>query len=129
MVLPRNPNISSASIVLLMMVSGGSTGLFSEVHYHLHCFECVKLQVVMTALGSQIFISPRSTEKLQDIRSVGKLKTIHPHFITSIHTYPVICIYIYIYIYIFEATIMMNQLLINQTKWCHILSSLFVEHK
>ncbi len=33
---------------------GESRGAPSEVHYHLHCFECVQLQVVKTAPDSQL---------------------------------------------------------------------------
>ncbi len=50
---PRNLNDSTAVTVLSMIVSGGRAGGFSpEVHDHLHCFECVKLQVVKTAPDS-----------------------------------------------------------------------------
>ncbi len=33
---------------------GGEQGVSPEVHYHLHGFECVKLQVVKTAPDSQL---------------------------------------------------------------------------
>ncbi len=32
----------------------GSAGVPTEVYYHLHCFEHVKLQVVVTAPNSQL---------------------------------------------------------------------------
>ncbi len=52
--MPRNLNDSTAVTVLFMIVSGGkSRGVSPEVHYHLHNFEHVKLQVVKTALDSQ----------------------------------------------------------------------------
>ncbi len=54
MVVPRNLNNSSAATVLFMMVSGGSAGGFLQVHYHLHSFERVQLQVVVTAPDSQL---------------------------------------------------------------------------
>ncbi len=51
---PRNLNDSTAVTVLFMMVSGGEQGVSLEVHDHLHSFERVKLQVVKTALDSQL---------------------------------------------------------------------------
>ncbi len=54
--MPRNLNVSTVVTVLSMMVSGGRAGgVSSEVHDHLHSFECVKLQVVKTAPDSQVF--------------------------------------------------------------------------
>ncbi len=47
--MPRNLNDSTAVTVLFMM-GGGSL----EVHYHLHSFERVQLQVVKTASDSQL---------------------------------------------------------------------------
>ncbi len=65
--MPRNLNNSTAVTVLLMMVSGGRAGGVSpEVHDHLHCFECVKLQVVKTAPDSQLL----------NLLSVGRLVTV-----------------------------------------------------
>ncbi len=52
---PRNLNDSTAVTVLLIMVSVGRAGGVSpEVNDHLHSFECVELQVVKTALDSQL---------------------------------------------------------------------------
>ncbi len=48
------------------MGGGGSRGVSSEVHDHLHCFERVKLQVVKTAPDSQLL----------DLLSVGRLVTV-----------------------------------------------------
>ncbi len=50
---PRNLNDSTVVTVLFMMVSG-EQGVSPEVHGHLHCFECVELQVVKTAPDSQL---------------------------------------------------------------------------
>ncbi len=50
--MPRNLNDSTAVTVLFMM-GGGSL----EVHYHLHSFERVELQVVETAPDSQLLKS------------------------------------------------------------------------
>ncbi len=48
-----NLNDSTAGTVLFMIVSGGRAwGVSPEVHDHLHCFECVKRQVVKTAPDS-----------------------------------------------------------------------------
>ncbi len=55
MVVPRNLNDSTVVTVLFMMVSEGSAGgVPPEVHHHLHSFECVELQVVVTAPDSQL---------------------------------------------------------------------------
>ncbi len=35
--------------------SGESRGVSPEVHDHLHCFECVKIEVVKTAPDSQLY--------------------------------------------------------------------------
>ncbi len=43
---------STAVPVLFMMLNGGRVS--PEVHDHLHCFECVKLQVVKSAPDSQL---------------------------------------------------------------------------
>ncbi len=45
---------------------GESRGVSPEVHDHLHCFECVKLQVVKTAPDSQLI----------NLLSVGRLVTV-----------------------------------------------------
>ncbi len=56
MVVPRNLNDSTVVTVLFMIVSGGRAGGVSpEVHDHLHCFERVELQVVLTAPDNQLF--------------------------------------------------------------------------
>ncbi len=55
MVVPRNLNDSTAATVLFMMVSGRSAGgVPPEVYYHLHSFEHVELQIVVTAPDSQL---------------------------------------------------------------------------
>ncbi len=54
MVVPRSLNDSTAATVRSMMVSGGSAGVPTKVYYHLHYFERVKLQVVVTAPNSQL---------------------------------------------------------------------------
>ncbi len=56
MVVPRILNDSTVVTVLSMMVRWGECrGVSPEVHYHLHCFEHVELQVVVTAPDSQLF--------------------------------------------------------------------------
>ncbi len=52
MMVPRNPNDSTAVTVLFIMVSVG--GVSPEVHDHLHSFERVELQVVKTAPDGQL---------------------------------------------------------------------------
>ncbi len=64
--LANDLNNSTAVTVLFMMVKGGEQGGGPEVHDHLHCFECVKLQVVKTAPDSQLL----------NLLSVSKLITI-----------------------------------------------------
>ncbi len=55
MVVLRNLNDSTVITVLFMMVRWGeSKGVSSEVHGHVHFFECVELQVVKTAPDSQL---------------------------------------------------------------------------
>ncbi len=55
MVVLRNLNDSTAVTVMFMMVSGGRAGGGPpEVHYHLHSFDSVYLQVDKTAPGSQL---------------------------------------------------------------------------
>ncbi len=55
MVVLRNLNDSTAVTVMFMMVSGGRAGRVPpEVHYHLHSFDSVYLQVDKTAPDSQL---------------------------------------------------------------------------
>ncbi len=61
---PWNLNDSTAVTEMFMMVrgwggggGGGSRGVSPEVHYYLHCFERVKLQVVTARQGKFIYIA------------------------------------------------------------------------
>jgi len=73
MVVPRNLNDSTAASVLSMMKSGNNAGVF--LHDHFHCFECVQLQVVITAPDGQLFnlLSDPSISRSQEWHMRNKL--------------------------------------------------------
>ncbi len=54
MVAPRNLNDSTVISAVHDGEWGESRGVSPEVHDHLHCFECVELQVITTAPDSQL---------------------------------------------------------------------------
>ena len=55
MVDPRNLKVSTADTELLRMVMGQCGGVAPKVHCHLHSFERVQLEIVLTTPEGQLF--------------------------------------------------------------------------